>query len=199
MPGARVVLQAGEDPPAVEVVQVDVQGDGIKLVLARDGQRIRAARGDASLEPAFVRHFQQETGEVRVVFHDQQGPVLRLDVVAIVVELHGGGGGRFGRVGRQAQIVREDDQVLGGGERRLAFQGFDGHVILRQIERERAALSGSARQADFTAQQARDFAADGQSEPGAAVLPAGAAVRLLEGLENDLLLVGGDADAGVSD
>src|SRR5262249_6472528 len=40
--------------------------------------------------------------------------------------------------------------------------------------------------------------ADGEAEAGAAVLAAGAAVRLLERLEDDLLLVRRDADAGVA-
>jgi len=40
------------------------------------------------------------------------------------------------------------------------------------------------------------LAADGQAQAGAAVLAAGAAVRLLERLEDDLLLVRRDADAG---
>ena len=48
---------------------------------------------------------------------------------------------------------------------------------------------------DFAAEQARDFAADGQAQAGAAVLAAGAAVGLLERLEDDLLLVRRDADA----
>ena len=46
-------------------------------------------------------------------------------------------------------------------------------------------------------QQARQLAADRQAQAGAAVLAAGAAVGLLERLEDDLLLVRRDADAGV--
>ena len=41
------------------------------------------------------------------------------------------------------------------------------------------------------------LAADRQSETGAAILAAGAGIGLLEGLEDDLLLLGRDADAGV--
>ena len=58
---------------------------------------------------------------------------------------------------------------------------------------------GLADDADLAAEQAGDLAADRQAEAGAAVLAAGAAVGLLEGLEDDLLLVGGNADAGVAD
>ncbi len=42
-----------------------------------------------------------------------------------------------------------------------------------------------------------DLPADRETEPGAAVLPARAAISLLERLENDLLLVLRDADAGI--
>ena len=52
---------------------------------------------------------------------------------------------------------------------------------------------------DLAAEQARQLAADGEAEAGAAILAAGAAVGLLERLEHDLLLVGRDADAGVAD
>ena len=52
---------------------------------------------------------------------------------------------------------------------------------------------------ELAAQQAGDFAADRQAQAGAAVLAAGGAVGLLEGLEDDPLLVLRDADAGVLD
>ena len=45
----------------------------------------------------------------------------------------------------------------------------------------------------------RELAADREAEAGAAVLAAGAGVGLLEGLEDDLLLLRRDADAGVGD
>ena len=58
---------------------------------------------------------------------------------------------------------------------------------------------GLAREADLAAQQRRQLAADRQAEAGAAVLAAGARVGLLERLEDQLLLLGRDADAGVRD
>ena len=72
-------------------------------------------------------------------------------------------------------------------------------VGLRQVQGERAAHSGSALQTDLTAQQARQLAADGEAQTGAAVLAAGGAIRLLERLEDDSLLVLRNADAGVGD
>src|SRR6185503_20542147 len=81
------------------------------------------------------------------------------------------------------------------GAHRLALAGRA--VIERQVEREGAALPRRARDADLAAEQAGELAADRQAEPRAAVLAAGRAVGLLEGFENEPLLVGRDADAGV--
>ena len=71
--------------------------------------------------------------------------------------------------------------------------------LQRQVERERAALARRAAQLDLAAEQVGKLAADRQAQAGAAVLAAGAGVGLLEGLEDDLLLLGRDADAGVRD
>src|SRR5262245_3215053 len=72
-------------------------------------------------------------------------------------------------------------------------------VDARQVEREDAALPGRADDANFAAQQPRDLAADRESESRAAVFAAGRPVCLLEGLEDDPLLFGRNADAGVGD
>src|SRR6185436_7900075 len=77
-----------------------------------------------------------------------------------------------------------------GGERR---------DLVGQVEREGAALARRALDADLAAEQPRELAADGEPEPGAAVLPAGSAVGLLKGLEDEPLLLRRDADAGVDD
>ena len=66
-----------------------------------------------------------------------------------------------------------------------------------QVQREAAALAGLAGEADLAAEQIGELAADGQPEPGAAEPAAGGHVGLLEGLEDDRLFVGGDADARV--
>ena len=70
-------------------------------------------------------------------------------------------------------------------------------IFHRQIEREGAAVAGRAAQLDFAAEQVRKFAADGEAQAGAAVFAAGAGVGLLERLEDDLLLLQRNADAGV--
>ena len=72
-------------------------------------------------------------------------------------------------------------------------------VVQRQVERERAALAVDAGEPDLAAEQHGQFAADGQAQAGAAVLARGAGVGLLEGLEDQPLLLRRDADAGVLD
>ena len=62
-------------------------------------------------------------------------------------------------------------------------------------QREGAALAGRAAHRDVAAQQARQVARDRQAQAGAAVLAAGGAVGLAEGLEDQVLLLGRDADA----
>ena len=52
---------------------------------------------------------------------------------------------------------------------------------------------------DFAAQERGQFAADGQAQPGAAVLARRAGVGLLESLEDKPLLLRRDADARVLD
>src|SRR5580704_5505181 len=52
---------------------------------------------------------------------------------------------------------------------------------------------------DFTAQQARKLSADGEPKPGAAIFAAGRGVGLLESLEDDLLFLQRNANAGVGD
>ena len=70
---------------------------------------------------------------------------------------------------------------------------------MREIERERASLAGRARETDLAPEEPGDLAADRETEPGPSVLAARRAVRLLEGFEDDLLLLSWDTDARVGD
>src|SRR6185295_9324626 len=72
-------------------------------------------------------------------------------------------------------------------------------MSLRQEQGKGAALARGAGQSNFSAEQPRNFPADRQAKACAAILAAGAAVRLLEGLKDELLLLGRDANAGVGD
>ena len=60
-------------------------------------------------------------------------------------------------------------------------------------------LPGMLSTLQLAAEQARDLAADRQAEAGAAIFAAGGAVGLLERFEDQLLLVLGNADAGIGD
>src|SRR5207249_3929046 len=70
---------------------------------------------------------------------------------------------------------------------------------LRQVEHERAPFAYRTRHLDFATEPPCELAADRQAQSGAAVLPARGAVRLLERLEDDLMLLPRDADASVDD
>ena len=59
--------------------------------------------------------------------------------------------------------------------------------------------SGVLRNLYLAAEKVRQFAADGETEAGAAVFAAGGRVRLLERFEDELLLLQRNADAGVGD
>ena len=197
------------------------------LVLARQGQGGGAQRRDQSLEALLAGRIQQEAGEAQIVLDDQQHAIARLNIVAVVADLVDQARQRLRRrlpvlrrrargMGESARLpavwiassaqpksalllavpgIRALRSPLDAG--RLADRAR--RVDLRQIERERAALAraGSTRRISPPSKP-RQLAADGQAQAGAAVLAAGAAVGLLERLEDDLLLVRRNADAGVA-
>src|SRR5438270_11300824 len=70
-------------------------------------------------------------------------------------------------------------------------------MSLGQKQSEGAALADGAGQTDFAAKETGDFTADRQAKTGPAVFAAGAAIGLMEGLEDDLLLIRRNADAGI--
>ena len=160
------------------------------------------------LQPLLAHRVEEEAGKGDVVLDDQQHGVAGLDGVAVVLRL----------VGQQRRLGGVLDQhlrpVIEGPVLRPSpaapsisvsarLRGPARHARRRvrhgQIEREARASARAAHQPDLAAEQLRQLAADGKAQPGAAVLAAGAAVRLLERLEDDLLLFAGDADAGVGD
>src|SRR5262249_29286179 len=82
---------------------------------------------------------------------------------------------------------------------RLALRQARRDVGLREIQVERAALARHAVQADLAAEHASELAADREAEARTAVAAIRAPVGLLEGLEDDALLLRMDADAAVAD
>src|SRR5258706_4190038 len=138
---------------------------------------------------------QERLREERVVLNNQQYAVAGYDFSAIISERR-----------RKSLVERK---FLGGGVRirerhggrrtRFATYRSDGQKVLGKIQREDASFSNGTGQPDFATEQSRDFAADRQPQARAAIISAGAAIGLLEGLEDDLLFLGRDANAGVGD
>src|ERR1700727_2164689 len=81
-------------------------------------------------------------------------------------------------------------------------RSFDHHpsgtdIGLGEVEGECAAFTGFAPQMDFAPKKVCELAADCEPETGSSVSPVGARVGLLEGLEDDALLLWRNANAGV--
>src|SRR5690606_8435918 len=118
--------------------------------------------------------------ERRVVLHDEDDPVAHAERVAVVVHV--------------ATWQRGSVVDRGVGAPRPAVVAGE-----RQAERERAPLADLALDLQLAAEEARELAADRQPQAGASVPPARGPVRLLERLEDELLLVLRDAHARVDD
>jgi hypothetical protein len=131
-------------------------------------------------------------------------------VVAVVVKVGlfdggwGRGGGRSGRLpaagggGGVGGFGGAWDPRLEAGRATAAAALFRRGVGDGQVRREGAALARRALDVEGAAEHPGDFAADRKAQAGAAILAGRAGFGLLEGLEDDLLLVLRDPDAGVA-
>ena len=180
-----MVLEAFEHHPAMHVRQAQVQGDGVGLDGLGQFQRRFAMGGDEPLDALLVGHVEQDIGELGVVLDDQDHMIARANDVAVASHL---GPGHGGNRRRGAAIAVAAGNGFGSGREGKG-----------QVERKGASLAGRAGHADLAAQKSGDFAADRQAKTGAAEAAAGAHVGLLERLEDDLELIGRDADARVVD
>ena len=169
--------------------------DRLGPVLAGQARRTSVPRwATSTLKPYCVGEIEQDARVVRVIFDDEEAQVTGLEGETIV-------GDRFGRPEPPCGVPRNAASA-GSGRRSVSpnARARPGRrYFMRQIEREGAAAAGGAAQVDLAAQEVGELAADGEAEAGAAVAAAGAGIGLLEGLEDDLLLFGGNADAGVAD
>ena len=190
--GAGVRLELLHHLPAVDAGQPDIENNGAGPVAARVLETGFTVMADVAFQAVIRRQVHQYVGELAVVLDHQHG--LFADHEAVVVlafQRQIGGGVRLG-VGADVHRFRRRRPVVG----LLALPG----MAFGQVEHEGGAGAGAvAVQADFPAQQARQLPRDGQPQTGAAVFAAGGAVGLLEGLEDQFLLVLGDAHAGVGD
>src|SRR6266404_3853793 len=158
------------------------------MVFTRQRECLRAAHGHQNLESLVPRKIAQHTRIVRIIFDNQQACIIRLQIVAVV-------GNLLDRMFRDDGQRRWQDRrwvlALHHGSARRAYIG------LRQIENEGAPSTWSAPQLNFATQEAGQFAADRQPQTCSTILTAGAGIRLLEGLEDDPLLVQRNTNAGI--
>ncbi|MCY1443422.1 hypothetical protein D9M71_598350 [compost metagenome] len=81
---------------------------------------------------------------------------------------------------------------------RLDVFGLGG-IALRQNQAEHAALPGAAVDIDLASEQMRQVTGDRQPQASATITAIAGAIDLVEGAEDRLLLIGRNADAGVTD
>src|SRR5439155_8627808 len=146
------------------------------------------------LEAAGVRLVDEDARECLIVLDHEENAVIRPDVVPIVVDL------LRGRLDMRGGLVHRDRLLFTHPALHVdrgvePSDGASTRAHVREVELERAPFAGGADDRNLPPEDPGDLAADRQPEPRPAVPAAGAAVGLLEGLEDDLLLLGLDADA----
>ncbi len=184
-------LQEVQQSQAVHVGQADVEHDRLGPEPAGQSRSGRALAGDHASEARIAHQLEQDRGEPRIVLDDQHHRVVGRDLVPIV--RHRLDALRLDRRQGEGANHRTGRRPRQHGRLSLRTE------IQRHVQRKGRTPAGPGGHPEFAAQHAGDLAADRQAQPRAAVLSAGGAVRLLERLEDDPLLVLWDADAGVLD
>ncbi len=153
-----------------------------------------AAGGDDALEALVARQAEQDARVVRIVLHDQQHVVAvagcRRDRRATVSSPLATGSTGIA-VATPARCARSSRRRRAGARRAGVGQ--------RQVERERAALPGVLTRRISPPSSVASSRLIARPRPVPPYLRLGAGVGLLERLEDQLLLLGRDADAGVAD
>ncbi len=192
VPRLGVLLELAKHRPAQHVGQEDVERDGARPILAGQRQRLGAARRHQDLEAAVMREISHDACVMRVVLDNEEHGIAGFDPFAVVGDVLGRD---LGDADGPQHVA-----VTGGADRRHdALLGGRPDIFERQIEGEDAAAARRGAQLDLAAEQVGKLAADGETESGAAIFPAGAGIGLLERLEDDLLLLERNADAGIGD
>jgi hypothetical protein len=184
----RIVLEKVQQHEAVDVGESEIERDRVRLKLARHCERPRPGGGHDALEANVPSKVEQDRREGRVVLHDQHEGIVA-QIVPVVADFEAGGESRWDHCAAIVVAGRRTRACDRGRRRRV--QGHE--------QGEGGAFAGDRAHLQFAAEQARDLAADGKAKAGAAIFTAGGAVGLLERLEDQLLLVLGNADAGVGD
>src|SRR5262249_3414785 len=188
----RILLELAEDGPTQYVGKEHVEGDRGRPELLGKRQRVGAFARDQNLEAVLLGKIDKDMRVVRLVPTNKQHGISGLDRHPIIGNRLGhtfidDGWHLSGRLMQAAAIAWHWPE-----RRRTAIdQG--------QVKPEAASHAWSALQANFTAEQVSKLAADGKPEARAAIFSARAGIGLLEGFEDDLLLVLGYADARIRD
>ncbi len=208
--GLGIALDLIQHAQAGEVRQVHVHQDGAGAIHLRRRHALIGRMRDHALEAHLVRQVAQDHGEGGVILDHQDQARGRFNAVTVIID---GDVLKFRR--RTGHHLRAGDTDIrrgsdlrrlqgrsrrrrcGNGRRRPHY-GLLAAVNLRQREREDTALAYPALHLNIAPQQMRQVARDRQAQPGAAVLAMGAAIGLAEGFEDELMLVGPDADAGIA-
>src|SRR5215469_6764883 len=127
---------------------------------------------------------------MRIVFDDQQYGLAGFEILAVV-------GNLLDRAFCHACSCQHCRSAHARSRSSRSGGYRSSRIDLRQIQSKGASLPGSASQLNLPAQQAGQFAADGQSQSGSPVLAARAGVGLLEGFEDNSLLLLRNANAGI--
>src|SRR5579862_1775128 len=192
MPGQRALLELTEHVPAQHVREENVERHCGRLILLGKIECIVAAHRQQRLETLVAREIDQGSRVVRIVLDYEQDLVAGLQIHPVI-------GDRLDHALRGNVQSGKLRRRHWRGCRRSVERHSRSDVFDRQIERKGRAGAGRTAQMNFTAEEARQFTADGKTKAGTAVFPARRGVRLLERFEDDLLFLGRDADAGIAD
>src|SRR6478752_5076541 len=163
------------------------------MILARQRESFHTMIRHQHFEAFVMREIAKQACIVRIVFDDQQrrivfvyvGSVVRNRFKWLLADIHGGQLQRGARY-RSYAVFRTN-------------AGRRARVRPWQVQRERTTLAENASQLTFSAQQAGQLAADGETQSRSTVFTAGAGIRLLKCLKDDSLLFGWDTDSSITD
>ncbi len=197
MAGVGVFLEALQHGQPGMVGQAHVQQDRIGDVFLGEAVALVRAMGHQAVVAQLMSEVEEDTREVRLVFHHQDAACGERGFVAVVGETRDPFGiGHRQRRNRDGLGCRGRHHLARLLDGRRVFRAF--YVLLRQHQGEGAALARLAGHADIAAEQGGQVAGDRQAEAGAAIAAVGGAVGLAEGFEDALLLVRGNPDARVT-
>src|ERR1700722_13278228 len=151
-----------------------------------------SAGTDDALEAFVPRQAEQDARVVHVVLYNEKDRIAFVYDIPVVLD-------GFFECDRKYHEFARQRRPQGGSFWSRDLRAFSSRELHREKQGKGASLVGGARELYFTAKQRGQFAADRQTEAGAAISPRSARVGLLEGFEDKSLLLRRDADARILD